>query len=208
MSANRPCHPTPDHHIIAITMERPDEVARRASDNRFRRGREALLDDLERLLGARHSAEIVHDADRAAAIAAEASTGHREAAEHDWALARHVWLSDDRTPLVTVLHAISTLVGPRPVWLIVPGREPQVVALTSDVVLDNPLGFAALAGFELVLLDRDVPAGLSIGRHVYVSGLQSSRYAWELEAWGGEPWLSATTRALREHGNAAPTDEP
>jgi hypothetical protein len=96
------------------------------------------------------------------------------------------------------VHRVGAYVGARPAWLVVPGREPQAVALTSDVVLDNPLGFAALADFELVLLDQRVPAGLWLGRHTHVPGPGLTRYSWELEVWGAEPWLSAATRALRE----------
>ena len=185
--------------------ERPDEIARRASDNRFRRGQEALREALAALLGARYTADILDDADRAAAIAAEARTVHRAAEEHDWTLVRHEWPSDDRTSVVAVLHAVSAHVGTRPLWLVIPDREPQVVGLTSDVVLDNPLGFAAIAGFELVLLDRELPAGLWLGRHSYIRPSEATTYMWELEAWGGEPWLSAATRALREHGDAGPS---
>jgi hypothetical protein len=70
------------------------------------------------------------------------------------------------------------------------------VAVESDAVLDNPLGFAALAGGELVLLDQEVPAGIWLG------GPAAGTGGWELEVWGAEPWLSAATRALREQPGA------
>jgi hypothetical protein len=65
-------------------------------------------------------------------------------------------------------------------------------------VLDNPLGFATLAGHELLLLDRELPAGLWLWRRVHDDGAaRGVTVAWELELWG-EPWLSAATRAIRE----------
>jgi hypothetical protein len=182
--------------------DRSDDITRRASDNRFRRDREALNEALAGLLGARLAIEALSDADRAAAIAAEATAGHRAAEDHGWALVRHASPTDDRAALVALLHAIERRLESRAVWLVVPGREPQVVPLTSDVVLDNPLGFAALADFELVLLDQQVPAGLWVGRHVHDAGAGAVAHSWELEVWGAEPWLSAATRALREQGGS------
>jgi hypothetical protein len=176
--------------------DRPDDDVRRASDERFRRGRESLAAALRRLLGAAAAAPLA-DADRAAAIAAEARAGHRAAADHAWALVRHEWTSDDREGVAAVVHALSALVGSRPAWLVVPGREPQAAAVASDLVLDNPTGFAALsADHELVLVDAALPAGLWLARHAHEQA-GPTRYTWELEAWGAEPWLSATTRALR-----------
>lgn len=177
--------------------DRSDEIARRASDNRFRRGREALSGALERLLGLAQAAEPLRDADRAAGIAAEALAGHRAAEEHAWAIVRRTWSVDDRTAVVALVHAISTNVGDRSAWFIVPDREPQVVAISSEVVLDNPLGFAALADYELVLLDQEMQAGLWLGRLEYHYGRGVTRYGWEVEVWGSEPWLSAAARALR-----------
>jgi hypothetical protein len=93
-----------------------------------------------------------------------------------------------------VLHRAAALLGARACWWIVPGREPQAVPLAADAVLDNPFGFAALAeGAELVLLDRELPAGLWLGPPT-----EAGAPGWELEAWGSEPWLSAATRAVRE----------
>ena len=177
--------------------DRPDDIARRASDNRFRRGRADLGEALATLLGARDAPEPVADADRAAALAAEARSAYRAAESQDWSVVRAEWRSDDRVAVTDLLHAIAAAVGPRPVWLVVPGREPQAVPLTADVVLDNPLGFAALGDHEFTLLDHSVPGGLTLTRHARGSGAETS-YTWEAEAWGTEPWLSAATRALRE----------
>jgi hypothetical protein len=188
-----------------MTSVRSDDITRRASDNRFRRGREALALELRRLLGERAAPEPLADPDAAAAIASDARAGHRAAEEREWARVRREWPADSREAVADLVHAVSDAVGPRPVWLVVPDREPQAVALTSDVVLDNPLGFAALSGsvlgsVELVVLDREVPAGLWLGRHVHVFGPDETRFTWELEVWGAEPWLSSATRALREFG--------
>ena len=76
--------------------------------------------------------------------------------------------------------------------------ERQAVPLESDAALDNPLGFASLAGHELWLLDRE-PAGLSLVRHSHRVGPNAVRGMWELEVWG-EPWLSVATCALRGVG--------
>ena len=170
----------------------PEDSARRASDRRFEARRREIIEAIRALLGPRGSAEPLRDADRAAALAAEARASHREAEPHPWAIVRREWQEDDRTAVVRLLHALRELLGPRSVWLILPGREPQAVALSTDAVLDNPLGFAALSGFEMILLDQDVPAGLWLLRLSRASGP-----AWELEVWG-EPWLSAATRAIRE----------
>ena len=184
--------------------ERSDEIARRGSDGRFRRRRAELVEALRGLLGPRAAAAPIADADRAAAVAAEARASNRAAGQHEWAMVRREWPRDDRVAVVDLLHAASTHMGPRAVWLILPGREPQVVRVSSDAVLDNPLGFAALADFELLLLDGGVPAGLWLLRHSRVHPTATT-YTWELEVWG-EPWLSATTRAIRqqrESGEAA-----
>jgi hypothetical protein len=57
---------------------------------------------------------------------------------------------------------------------------------------------------ELVVADREVPAGLWLGRHIDAVGPEGVRHSWELEVWGAEPWLSAATRAVRELGRADP----
>jgi hypothetical protein len=182
--------------------ERPDDSsARRASDDRFRRRRAALTEALGALLGPRAAPEPLADADRAAALASEARAGYQEAEGRGWALVRRVWPRDDRAAVAEVMDAMRAALGERAVWLIVPGREPQAVPTTSDAVLDNPLGFAALAEGEFTLLDERLPAGLTLVRHPHASG-SATAYSWELEAWGAEPWLSAATRALRERGGA------
>jgi hypothetical protein len=182
---------------MAERSEDPAADARRASDERFRRGRQELVVALRSLLGPRGAPEPLDDADRAAAVAAEARAGHRAAGEHAWAVVRHAWGEDGRAGAAAVLQGLGALVGSRPVWLVVPGREPQAVEVDSDVVLDNPIGFAGLAeGGELVLLDRQLPAGVWLGRHA--GAAPGAPAGWELEVWGAEPWLSAATRALRE----------
>ena len=174
--------------------DHPNENPRRASDARFARQRAELTATLRGLLGAREALVPLPDADEAAALAAEARTAHREAATHEWTLVRHRWPAGERAGAAAVLHALSALLGPRASWLIVPGREPQAVALPSDVVLDNPFGFATLGDEpELVLLDRQLPAGLWLGPTT-----DPAAEGWELEVWGTEPWLSAATRAIRE----------
>ena len=174
-------------------MSLPDERMRHASDRRFHRRRAELVEALGALLGPRNATEPLKDADRAAALAAEARASHREAEPHGWALVRHEWPGDERERVVRLLHALSARLGSRELWIILPGREPQAVSLVSDAVLDNPLGFAALSEFEMLLLDHSVPAGLWLHRR----GLSTDGFAWELEVWG-EPWLSAITRAIRE----------
>ncbi len=169
-----------------------DEGTRHGSDRRFRRQRTELIAQLRTLLGPRSRTEPLADADRAAALAAEARASHRQAEPNSWAMARREWACDEREGVVALLHALSDLLGTRSAWMILPGREPQAVGLSVDTVLDNPLGFAALSDFEMVLLDQSVPAGLWLLRHSYPTSS-----AWELEVWG-EPWLSAATRAIRE----------
>ena len=174
--------------------DRPDDNPRRASDERFARQHVELTAALRGLLGTRAAAVPLVDADRAAALATDARATHRQGAAHDWSVVRHRWPAGDRARVAAVLHALSALLGPRTVWLIVPGREPQAVALSSDDILDNPFGFATLGGEpELVLLDQQLPSGLWLGAQV-----APAEDGWELEVWGTEPWLSAATRALRE----------
>jgi len=176
-----------------------EEGTRNASNRRFHRDRRELIAAIRGLLGPRSRTEPLADADRAAALAAEARASHREAEPSSWALVRHEWGLDEREGVVNLLHAFGELLGPRSVWLILPGREPQAVGLPIDAVLDNPLGFAALSDFEMVLLDQSVPAGLRLLRHSYPISPE-----WELEVWG-EPWLSAATRAIREQrGRSGP----
>lgn len=174
-----------------------DDLPLRASDDRFRRGRAELSEALVALLGPRGAPLPLADADRAAALAAEARGAYRDAEAYAWAVVRAELRADDRRAIADLLQAVGAAVGGRPVWLVVPGREPQVVPLAADLVLDNPLGFAALGDHEFTLLDQAVPGGLTVTRHAHVLGAAHA-YAWEVEAWGAEPWLSAATRALRE----------
>jgi hypothetical protein len=186
--------------------DRPDDQPhadpRHASDRRFAQRRAELTAALRGLLGTREAVRPVPDADRAAALAAEALTAHRQVASHDWAIVRHRWPAGQRAAAADVLHALSALLGARASWLIVPGREPHAVALSSDVVLDNPFGFAALSAEpELVLLDQQLPAGLWLGPPT-----NPADDGWELEVWGSEPWLSAATRAVRERRDGPPAE--
>ena len=172
------------------------EDPRRASDARFRARRAELADGLRTLLGPHDVAAPLDDADRAIAIAVEAGAAHREARDHGWAVVGAAWPAEGRGQVVSLLHAVSRLVGPRDVWLVLPGREPQAVALGAELVLDNPPGFASLAGGELTLLDREVPGGLWLAGPA--AGAHGVADEWQLEVWGAEPWLSAATRAVRE----------
>lgn len=173
----------------------PDEIARRHASARFHARRAELAAALVALLGPR-AAPTPADAPTAAAVAQELTASHRDAEPYDWALVRHAWPAAAVGDCADALHRLSRNLGARAVWLVdgTPAVPAQAAALDSDAVLDNPFGFAALAegdAPELRLLDRDVAAGLWLTRDV-ASG-------WELEVWG-EPWLSATTRALRGHG--------
>lgn len=176
---------------------RPPEGPRRASDDRFRRGRAALTEALRALCGPAHAPLPLDDADRAAALAAEARAAHREASAQPWAVVRQAWAAGAPDGVSAVLHGVAATVGARPGWLIVPGREPLAVPLLAEMVLDNPFGFAALAeGHELLLLDAELPAGVWLARETS-DDRSPAAHAWALEVWGTEPWLSAATRALR-----------
>ena len=155
-------------------------------------GRAALADALAGLLGPR-AALSVADVRTAAEVETELLASHDAAEPDEWALVRRAWPVDAVQECVDTLHRIGRNVGTRDVWLSVPGRTPRAVAVESDAVLDNPIGFAGLAEAgrsELRLLDRDVAAGLRLVR---------GPSGWQLAVWG-EPWLSATTRALRGIG--------
>jgi hypothetical protein len=178
-------------------MNHPDEATH------FLARRAELADGLARLLGPRAAASVtLADAGPAAAVAAELRASHGDAEPHDWALVRHAWPAHEATVCADALHRLARNLGPRPVWLVgMSAHAPaQAAALDSEAVLDNPFGFAALAATddaagtdaaELRLLDRDVAAGLWLTR--------DAARGWELAVWG-EPWLSATTRALRGVG--------
>jgi hypothetical protein len=178
-------------------MSEHDANANRLREARFRAGRDALADWISALLGPHAGAAPVDNIRHAAALHAEYRASERAAEGQEWALARASWPLADLDEAIDALHRVSSNLGPRGVWLIVPGREPHACPLASDVVLDNPLGFALLADQELALLDRDVPAGFSFKRYERESEDGGTDYEWELIVWG-EPWLSATMRALRE----------
>ena len=179
-----------------MSSERDDFT--RASAQRFLAARASFATWLRSLLGAHARIVPVEDVRAAASLYGEYRAGEREAEGQDWALARHSWPLQDIDEAVDALHRLSNNLGSRDVWLIIPDRDPQACALSSEMVLDNPLGFAALARNELALMDRAVPAGLSFQRHD-VTNEYGSEHEWELIVWG-EPWLSATTRALRGIG--------
>ena len=179
-------------------MESGDDLAARLSALRFGRRRDELADWLRALLGPHALAAPVREVGQAAALHAEYRACERAAEGQDWARARASWALGDNDEAIDTLHRLSNNLGPRPSWLIVPEREPQACLLMSDIVLDNPLGFALLAEHELALMDQSVPAGLSFLRYG-PNGDEDAEYEWELVVWG-EPWLSATTRALRGIG--------
>ena len=181
---------------ILDPMPHRDDDPLRASDRRFQRRRAELVDEIRALLGHRGAAAPVDDANRAAALAAESEAGHRAAREHGWAVVHHDWPAAARGAVAALVQAVSARIGARGVWLVLPGRDPQAVPLDAEAVLDNPFGFARLAGEELVLLDRELPAGL------WLAGPGAGADGWRLEVWGTEPWLSAATRALREQRGA------
>jgi hypothetical protein len=180
-------------------MESGDDLAARLSALRFGRRRDELAGWLRALLGPRADAVPVQELARAAALHTEYRACERASEGQDWALARATWALADIDEAIETLHRLSNNLGVRASWLIVPEREPQACLLMSDVVLDNPLGFALLAEHELALMDQSVPAGLSFLRHSHQNGDGAVEYEWELVVWG-EPWLSATTRALRGIG--------
>jgi hypothetical protein len=181
-----------------VSDPNPHDHAARASADRFRRRRGELEGELRAPLGPHADAAPVDEPARAAAIHAEYRGSERAVEGQDWAMVRHSWPLADLDEMVDAIHRVSNNLRARDVWLVVPGREPQACALAADAVLDNPLGFAAIAGGELLLLDRHVSAGVWLGRHTD-EGDDGPEYEWELIVWG-EPWLSATTRALRGIG--------
>ena len=179
-------------------MERSNELTARLAANRFRLDRADFADGLARLLG-RASPEPLADAARAAALSDDFRAAHDAAMPHDWALVTHAWGATEEAALTDALHRLARNLGARPSWLFAQAGAPQAAALTSDAALDNPLGFAAAAGHQLALLDRELPAGLWLVRHSHHYGAADVRFTWELEVFG-EPWLSAATQALRGVG--------
>ena len=171
--------------------------------SRRERERTSLAVDLPRLLG-RAAPEPMGAAARAAALAAEWHASRAAALPDEWAIVARMWESADEVAMVDTLHRLSRNVAAasggagRPTWILWTESEAHAAALASDAVLDNPLGFAAMADGELRLLDQAVPGGLWLRRHgrLHDDGVT---FTWELEVWG-EPWLSATTRAFRGVG--------
>jgi hypothetical protein len=180
---------------------REDELARRGEAERFRLRRAEVAEGLTALLGPRAGVTPLADAAAAAAVESEFAASHEAAEPNEWALVRREWPARDTEALSDTLHRLARNLGARPVWLVVPGRVPQGAVLTSDAVLDNPFGFAALAegqAPELRLLDREVAAGLWLVREGHRMGTVVVQ-EWSLDVWG-EPWLSAATRSLRGAG--------
>jgi hypothetical protein len=175
--------------------EQNAESIQRLRANRLRHEQSGLAASLEGLLGTASGALEFVTLDRADALAAEYQLSQQSAAELD-ATVEATWPQDEIERAVNFIHALIEQVGARPAWLIIQLTEPQAIALTSEVVLDNPLGFATLADNEVRLLDRELPAGLSFIRHSHDHGPMLTEYIWELTTWG-EPWASAATRALR-----------
>ena len=178
-----------------MTVEHFDDIRARLAAERFRRRRDVAHEDLARLVGPRPSVVLVEDAARATALQVEFLASHRAAEGQEWACVAQEWPAADLVALADTVHRLARNLRPRAVWLLLAGQDPQAAVIDSDTVLDNPLGFAALAGHEVRLLDRDVPAGLWLTRHEDGPAGET----WALEVWG-EPWLSATTRALRGVG--------
>jgi hypothetical protein len=131
-------------------------------------------------------------------LSAEFRASHDAAGPDEWALVRRAWPIGETTEPVAAVQRLARNLGARRVWAIGLADPAQAVAVESDLVLDNPLGFAAATDHDLALLDAEVPAGLWLARHAHhFPG--DARFSWELEVWG-EPWLSAATRAFRGIG--------
>ena len=178
-------------------MEHFDEIRARLAAERFRQRRDVAHEEIARLVGPRPAVALLEDAARAAALQAEFLASHRAAEGQEWACVAQEWPAADVVALTDTVHRLARNLRSRAVWLLLAGQDPQAAIVDSDLVLDNPLGFAALAGHEVRLLDREVPAGLWLTRHE--DGPTDAARTWALEVWG-EPWLSATTRALRGVG--------
>ena len=175
--------------------EQDSELILRIRANRFRHEQSGLAAALGTLLGSAAEALDFVTLDRADQLFAEFQYSYNDAKRLDTAVGR-TWPQEDIEHAVNSIHALIEPVGARLVWLIVKLTEPQAIAVPGEVVLDNPLGFAALADREVRLLDRELPAGLWLLRHSHHYGPTHTEYSWELAVWG-EPWASATTRALR-----------
>src|SRR5689334_1839065 len=162
-------------------MEHSESFAHRLAAQRFRNRRREFALALAGLLGEGAPAPL-GDPDRAAALSAEYRASYDVAAPSEWALVRREWPAIEVTELVDAVHRLARNVGRRPVWVLCLGEDAQAAASDSDVVLDNPLGFAAVTGHQLALLDVEVPAGVSLARHSHHVGPRVS-FRWELEVW-------------------------
>jgi hypothetical protein len=171
-----------------------DKLSARLAANRFRLERDALMAQLSRLLG-RATSTPLDDAPHASALLAEFREAHAVAEPNDWAFIRHEWPMDAEADVAKRCHLLGRNLGVRTVWLLVGDHTPQAVTLRSDIVLDNPLGFAGIADHQLCLFDGEVTAGLWLARHSHHFGAEV-QFTWELDVFG-EPWLSAAARALR-----------
>ena len=181
-------------------MEPTDDLRARLAAERLRRRRDSVDEEIARLVGPRSPVRLLDDTARAASLHAEFLASFRAAEGQEWACVAQEWPGADVVALVDTVHRLARNLRARGVWLLLGHQEQELAApVDSDAVLDNPLGFAALGDHELRLLDRDVTAGLWLARHSVHIGTAPVEYTWALEVWG-EPWLSATTRALRGVG--------
>jgi len=185
-------------NTLDAMTDRSDEIARRAQGNRHRVQSAELIEGIRALIGNSAKPHILDDPVAAADIKARAFRGYNVAVGAESGLVRKEWSSDASELIVDLLHAVSAEIGSRPVWWVLSRQEPQAVVVRSDQLLDNPLGFAALDEYSLNILDQDVAGGLLLTRHSHHRGPQDLSYTWELEAWGAEPWLSATARAIEQ----------
>lgn len=175
------------------------DLTARARADAFRHEQAGLAAALRGLLGQAADSLTFLDLEGAGALSAELLASHRAADEYGGSVVERTWPEAEIQLAVDAIHRVARNVGPRPVWFVVPLTAPQCVAVPNDVILDNPLGFAALADRELRLMDQELPAGLWLRRHTRDDATGHADYTWELSVWG-EPWASAATRALRGIG--------
>src|SRR5919112_149505 len=104
-------------------MDRPEEIARRTAADRFRLRREALAEDLVRLLGRRGRVEPSADLDEGAPWTADSRAGRGAAEPNEWAIVSRHWGADETDALTTILHRLSRNLGARAVWLLTSDHE-------------------------------------------------------------------------------------
>lgn len=110
-------------------------------------------------------------------------------------VSRRAWGHDRLVAMCATLHHLSELLGSRPAWLLWPGTPADAARLDTETVLDNPLGFAAMTGGALALVDEGERDGLWLAPRDAAPGLPAALAgAWELEVWGAE-WTCALSRA-------------